>query len=86
MASFSQPGPDSASGHRRNVIALAGMIVLFATAFLAGGVAHAQDDEQPVTEARGTLRATDENDEQIFLEGVELVLTDAETSARGPTQ
>ncbi len=48
-------------------------------ALVSGGVAQAQDDAaEPVTEVRGTLRATDENGEDIVLEGVELVVTDAE--------
>src|SRR5690606_8476159 len=56
------------------------------------GPAHAQDDgdapvdgdtEAPATEVRGTLRATDEDGEDIFLEGVELVVTAADGTEIG---
>ena len=85
MPSFTRPdaGPTSRHVRRAGAITVGILAVLFG-AMVSGGAVHAQDDaEGPVTEVRGTLRATDENGDDIVLEGVELVVTDAEGTEVG---
>ena len=78
----SSPRPFGSSRHWLLAVlsALAALLVI-------GAPAHAQDDEEPATEAstevRGTLRATDEEGEEVLLEGVELVVSDAEGTEIG---
>lgn len=64
------------------------LLVTFGVAGLAGS-AHAQEDsgdeavEDAGTEVKGTLRAQDADGEDIFLEGVEFVVTDADGNEVG---
>ncbi len=86
----------SPPGARRPIVLWCALLAAVLAVLLAPSSAAAQDDdetgevpagevdiEQPVTEVRGTLRATDENGEDVFLEGVEFVVSDADGNEVG---
>ncbi len=86
MPSLTGPpqGTSALAARRAAVFVVTVIALLFGALAAGGGVAHAQDDaEEPVTSVRGTLRASDENGDEVLLEGVELVVTNAEGNEVG---
>jgi neutral amino acid transport system permease protein len=82
-------GPKSQHPLRRPILVALSALLAALAALLGSPTAHAQDDtadagsDGPVTEVRGTLSAEDENGDDVGVEGVEFVVTDADGNEVG---